>query len=49
MWAAVSAELAGTGGVYLADCEVRSEVVPYAIDSERAHRLWQLSETLCAD
>lgn len=47
VWAAVSAELVEKGGVYLADCEVRQEVVPYANDAERAHRLWQLSETLC--
>ncbi len=36
VWAAVSAGLAGTGGVYLADCRVRSNVVPYAIDAQRA-------------
>ena len=48
VWGAVSAELTGTGGVYLADCEVRSEVVAYAIDPGRARLLWELSETLCA-
>jgi NAD(P)-dependent dehydrogenase (short-subunit alcohol dehydrogenase family) len=47
VWAAVSRELDGTGGVYLADCAIRSDVAPYAIDAERAGRLWQLSEGLC--
>ncbi len=49
VWGAVSAELTGTGGVYLADCEVRREVMAYAIDpGGRARLLWELSETLCA-
>jgi len=48
VWAAVSAELTETGGEYLADCAVRSEVVPYAIDPGRARLLWEVSETLCA-
>ncbi len=48
VWGAVSAELTGTGGVYLADCEVRREVMAYAIDPGRARLLWELSETLCA-
>jgi NAD(P)-dependent dehydrogenase (short-subunit alcohol dehydrogenase family) len=47
LWAAVSREIDGTGGVYLADCTIRSDVAPYAIDAERARRLWQLSERLC--
>ena len=47
VWAAVSAELTGTGGMYLADCEVRRDVVAYAIDPDRARLLWELSETLC--
>jgi NAD(P)-dependent dehydrogenase (short-subunit alcohol dehydrogenase family) len=47
VWAAASRELDGTGGVYLADCAIRSDVAPYAIDAERAGRLWQLSEALC--
>ena len=49
VWAAVSAELAEMGGVYLADCAVRREVMPYAIDADRAQRLWELSEALCED
>jgi NAD(P)-dependent dehydrogenase (short-subunit alcohol dehydrogenase family) len=47
VWAAVSDELDGTGGVYLAGCAIRSDVAPYAIDTDRARRLWQLSEGLC--
>jgi NAD(P)-dependent dehydrogenase (short-subunit alcohol dehydrogenase family) len=47
VWAAVSDELDGTGGVYLADCAIRSDVAAYAIDPERARRLWHLSEKLC--
>lgn len=49
VWAAVSEELTEKGGVYLADCALRSDVVPYAIDAKRALRLWELSETLCAE
>ncbi|HET6737159.1 SDR family NAD(P)-dependent oxidoreductase [Mycobacterium sp.] len=48
VWAAVSPELADQGGVYLADCEVRSDVAPYAVDRDRAGELWALSESLCA-
>ena len=47
VWAAVSPELADTGGVYLADCAIRSDVAPYAIDPEHAARLWSVSEELC--
>lgn len=47
VWAAVSAELNGTGGAYLADCTIRPEVVRYATDADRARRLWTLSESLC--
>jgi hypothetical protein len=47
VWAATSHELDGAGGVYLADCTIRSDVAPYAIDAERARLLWQLSEGLC--
>jgi NAD(P)-dependent dehydrogenase (short-subunit alcohol dehydrogenase family) len=48
VWAAVSADLTGIGGVYLAGCEVRREVVAYATDPDRARLLWDVSETLCA-
>jgi len=47
VWAAVAADLNGVGGVYLADCRIRDTVVAYAVDADRAHRLWELSETLC--
>jgi NAD(P)-dependent dehydrogenase (short-subunit alcohol dehydrogenase family) len=49
VWAAVSAELADVGSVYLADCEIRDDVVPYALDGEHAMMLWELSETLCGN
>jgi NAD(P)-dependent dehydrogenase (short-subunit alcohol dehydrogenase family) len=49
VWAAVSHELDGADGVYLADCTIRSDVAPYAIDTERAHRLWHLSEKICGE
>jgi NAD(P)-dependent dehydrogenase (short-subunit alcohol dehydrogenase family) len=49
VWAAISDELTGEGGAYLADCAIRSEVAPYAIDPDRARRLWDLSETLCGE
>jgi NAD(P)-dependent dehydrogenase (short-subunit alcohol dehydrogenase family) len=48
VWAAVAPTLDGTGAVYLADCAVRDQVAPYAVDAERAQSLWELSETLCS-
>lgn len=47
VWAAVTSELDATGGVYLADCAIRSAVAGYAVDEARAQRLWELSEELC--
>ena len=49
VWAAVADELSGTGGVYLADCAVRSDAAAYATDEARAAELWQLSEAMCTD
>ncbi|KWX68343.1 SDR family NAD(P)-dependent oxidoreductase [Mycobacterium sp. NAZ190054] len=46
VWAAVSDELDGTGGVYLCDRQVRT-AAPYAVDESRALALWGLSEHLC--
>jgi NAD(P)-dependent dehydrogenase (short-subunit alcohol dehydrogenase family) len=46
VWAAVSEQLDGLGSVYLEDCSVSNDVAPYAIDEERAARLWTLSESL---
>jgi len=46
VWAAVSPQLANTGGVYLADCAVRTDPAPYAVDPARAESLWALSESL---
>jgi len=47
VWAAVSKELADVGSVYLADCGIRDDVAPYAVDETAATRLWHLSENLC--
>lgn len=49
VWAAVSAELADVGSVYLDDCRISTDVAPYATDEQRATELWALSETLCRD
>ncbi|MBB2993152.1 NAD(P)-dependent dehydrogenase (short-subunit alcohol dehydrogenase family) [Mycolicibacterium iranicum] len=46
VWAAVSSDLDGQGGVYLADCRIRT-AAPYAVDEARALELWALSEQLC--
>jgi NAD(P)-dependent dehydrogenase (short-subunit alcohol dehydrogenase family) len=48
VWAAVSEDLADQGSVYLADCAIRPDVAPYAIDQAHALALWELSERLCA-
>jgi NAD(P)-dependent dehydrogenase (short-subunit alcohol dehydrogenase family) len=45
VWAATAPELAGTGGVYLADCQV-AQAREWAMDPERAARLWAMSEQL---
>lgn len=47
VWAAVSPQLAGRGGLYLEDCAV-SEAAPHARHPQRAAELWDLSEKLCA-
>ena len=47
VWAAVSAQLADIGAVYLADCGIRDDAAPYALDSDHAGALWELSEKLC--
>jgi len=47
VWAAVSPELDDTGSVYLADCRIRDDVAPYAMDDAHAAELSQLSEKLC--
>ena len=47
VWAAVSPTLADVGSVYLADCAIRDDVAPYALDVEHAQALWELSERLC--
>lgn len=47
VWAAVSPDLAGRGGLYLEDCGIGA-AAPHARDERRAARLWELSERLCA-
>jgi NAD(P)-dependent dehydrogenase (short-subunit alcohol dehydrogenase family) len=46
VWAAVSKDLADVGSVYLADCAIRDDVAPYAVDKAHALALWQVSERL---
>ena len=48
VWAAISADLEGAGGVYLADCAI-TNAAPYAVDSDAAARLWALSEELVGE
>lgn len=48
VWAAVSPELDGRGGLYLEDCGISDTVAPYACDEQRAADFWTLSEQLCA-
>jgi NAD(P)-dependent dehydrogenase (short-subunit alcohol dehydrogenase family) len=48
VWASVSPELTGEGGLYLEDCRVSDAVAPYARDAKHAAAWWQLSEKLCA-
>ncbi|OBH23590.1 short-chain dehydrogenase [Mycobacterium sp. E342] len=48
VWAAVSPELAGRGGLYLEDCGVSDNAAPYARDERRAERWWELSEEFTA-
>lgn len=46
VWAATSPSLAEVGGVYLADCAVSARHRSYAVDPDRARRLWDLSQHL---
>jgi hypothetical protein len=56
VWAAVSPQLAGRGGVYCADCDISplvhqdsplaNSVRDYAVDPGAASRLWTLSEQM---
>ncbi len=48
VWAAVSPELVGRGGLYLEDCAISDTAAPHARDERRAAELWELSEKLCA-
>jgi NAD(P)-dependent dehydrogenase (short-subunit alcohol dehydrogenase family) len=48
IYAATSPDLAGTGGVYLADEAISDEHAPWALDRDNARRLWDLSERLLA-
>jgi NAD(P)-dependent dehydrogenase (short-subunit alcohol dehydrogenase family) len=57
VWAAVAPELEGIGGHYLEDCQIAGPYndeeedvfhgyMPYALDPERAERLWTISQDL---
>jgi hypothetical protein len=56
IWAAVSSQLNGKGGVYCEDCDIAelvsadselySGVRPWAVDKAAAEALWALSEKL---
>ena len=57
IWAAVGSEFDGVGRHYLEDCAIAKPwtsdrpfagVMPYALDAERAQRLWSVSEELIA-
>ncbi|SPM38897.1 NAD(P)-dependent dehydrogenase, short-chain alcohol dehydrogenase family [Mycobacterium numidiamassiliense] len=48
VWAAVSPELDGRGGLYLEDCGISDTAAPHACDEQRAADFWTLSEQLCA-
>jgi NAD(P)-dependent dehydrogenase (short-subunit alcohol dehydrogenase family) len=47
VWAAVSDDLTGLGGLYVKECAVSDNALPYATDALRADRLWAISERLC--
>lgn len=56
VWAAVSSDLDGKGGLFLSDCTIappgtgdRVGYMPYAVDPERAARLWTLSEEMVGE
>ena len=61
LWAATSAQLADTAGVYCEDCDIavvydptdptvpRRGVAAYACDDDAAERLWDVSEAMLAD
>lgn len=53
VWAAVTAELEGKGGLYLEDCQIAASepsehggTAPWAYNMDKAERLWTLSEEL---
>ncbi|CAM3343625.1 SDR family NAD(P)-dependent oxidoreductase [Nocardioides dubius] len=48
IWAATAPELAGRGGLYLADCAVSEDVAAWACDTAKAQALWSLSEQMVA-
>lgn len=48
VWAATSADLAGIGSAYLADCAIRDDAESYACDPQRAAQWWEMSERLCS-
>ena len=57
VWAATSPELEGEGGLYLEDCQIAEAasgdsdkgVEAYALDTNTADRLWQMSESMVGE
>jgi NAD(P)-dependent dehydrogenase (short-subunit alcohol dehydrogenase family) len=47
VWASVSDDLTGLGGLYLKECAVSDGAMPYGTDPVRAEQLWMVSEQLC--
>jgi NAD(P)-dependent dehydrogenase (short-subunit alcohol dehydrogenase family) len=47
VWASVSDDLTGLGGLYLKECAVSDGAMPYGTDPVRAEQLWTVSEQLC--
>jgi NAD(P)-dependent dehydrogenase (short-subunit alcohol dehydrogenase family) len=54
VWAATSADLEGKSGIYLEDCQIAKPAIPdqlggfnaYAIDPDKAEKLWTLTEQI---
>ena len=49
IYCAVSEEMEGVTGKYLADCKITKTLNPQAEDDQLAERLWEVSEMLTQD
>ena len=49
IYCAVSEEMEGVTGKYLADCKITKTLNPQAGDDQLAERLWEVSEMLTQD